>query len=196
MKKTFQQNLSLALLTIIFMPSLVYAHTSVGHTAGFTYGLSHPLGGIDHILAMLAVGIWAAQTGGRAVWSIPLTFVSIMILGSVLGMFGVALPFIEPGIVMSVLILGVLISAAVSLPLGLSMAIVGLFAVFHGYAHGTEIPNALSGLNYSIGFVFATSLLHLSGIGASILFKKFDRPQLFRYAGGVITIAGIYLVFA
>ncbi|MBI5682657.1 MAG: HupE/UreJ family protein [Deltaproteobacteria bacterium] len=196
MKKIFKRDLLLLLFAIILTPSLVYAHTGIGHTTGFAYGFSHPLNGIDHILAMLAVGIWAAQTGGRAVWSIPLTFVSIMILGSVLGMFGVAVPFIEQGIVMSVLILGVLISAAVSLPLALSMTIVGLFAVFHGHAHGTEIPAGLSGLNYSIGFVLATSLLHLSGIGVSILFKKLDRPQLFRYAGSVITIAGIYLAFA
>ncbi|MBI3754719.1 MAG: HupE/UreJ family protein [Deltaproteobacteria bacterium] len=196
MKKIFKQNLSLAIFTIIFMPSLVYAHTGVGDTTGFTYGLSHPISGIDHILAMVAVGIWAAQTGGRAVWSVPITFVSIMILGSILGMFGVAVPFIEQGIVMSVLILGVLISAAVSLPLALSMTIVGLFAIFHGHAHGTEASIEASGLNYIAGFALSTALLHLSGIGVSILFKRLDRPQLLRYAGSVITIGGIYLIFA
>lgn len=196
MKNIFRRDLLLlSLPAVILMPSLVYAHTGVGHTSGFLYGFSHPTSGIDHILAMFAVGIWAAQTGRNAVWYIPLTFVSIMILGSVLGMFGAAMPFIEQGIVMSVLILGVFISAAVKLPTALSTTIVALFAIFHGYAHGTETAAGLSGLNYIIGFVSATSSLHLLGIGIAVLFKRFDRLPLARYVGGIITAGGFYLAF-
>ena len=145
---------------------------------------------------MLAVGIWAAQVGGRAIWAVPSTFVSVMIIGGILGITGIAVPFVEPGIIMSVLILGALIAVAARLPLVLSMLIVGLFAMFHGYAHGAEMPVAASGLFYGIGFALATALLHLSGISVGVLFQKTARVQIIRYAGATIAMAGVYLFLA
>lgn len=185
-----------ALAVILISPSLVHAHTGVGNTAGFLHGFGHPIGGLDHILAMVAVGVWAAQIGGKATWAAPTTFVGVMVIGGVLGTSGVAVPFVEQGIVMSVLILGVLIAAAARLPFVLSMTIVGLFAVFHGHAHGAEMPDVASGLIYGIGFALATALLHLCGIGVGVLFQKAARMQLVRYAGGAIAVVGVYLFLA
>src|SRR5580698_8957387 len=146
----------LATPALILAPVLAHAHP--GHdTSGFSAGVAHPLHGLDHILAMVAVGLWAAQLGGRAKWLVPASFVSVMALGGALGMAGVAIPFAEQGIFASVLILGVLIAASVRLPLAASMSIVGLFALCHGHAHGTEIPAAASGFNYALGFVLATA---------------------------------------
>ncbi len=156
----------LSLSLVFLLPSLAQAHPGIpGHTHGFDNGLFHPLTGLDHICAMIAVGLWAAQRGGRALWLVPLTFVSVMAFGGALGMSGIALPFVETGIVASVLILGVLIAAAVRLPLMASAAMVGLFALFHGFAHGAEMPDTASGLVYGIGFIAATAILHLCGIG-------------------------------
>ena len=154
MKSLFSKNWLLALSVIFLTPSLANAHTGIGNTAGLLHGFGHPLGGLDHILAMVAVGIWAAQIGGKAIWAVPTTFVSVMVVGGILGITGVAVPFVEQGIVMSVLILGVLIAAAACLPLASSAAIVGLFALFHGHAHGAEIPVAVSGFAYGVGHQF------------------------------------------
>ena len=129
----------LATLSLVFAPMLAHAHP--GHDAsGFSAGVAHPVHGLDHILAMVAVGLWAAQLGGRAKWLVPASFISVMAIGGALGMAGMPLPFAEQGIFASVLILGVLIAAAVRLPLAASMAIVGLFALCHGHAHGLEMP--------------------------------------------------------
>src|SRR3989338_2858962 len=122
------------------LPSFAYAHAGIGEASDFLHGLAHPAGGLDHVCAMLAVGLWAAQMGGRSVWAVPLTFVSVMALGGALPMLGVSLPFVEPGIVLSVLLPGVLIAASIRLPLWLSSSAVGLFALWHGHAHGAEIP--------------------------------------------------------
>lgn len=188
------RNWRLTLSLIFFAPSLAYAHTGIGHTIGFSHGFTHPFGGLDHILAMVAVGIWAAQVGGKATWVVPSTFVSVMVIGGIVGIAGITLPFVEPGIVLSVLILGVLITAAARLPLAASAAIVGLFALFHGHAHGTEIPTAVSGFGYGIGFALATAFLHLSGIGIGIMFKNESRMLLVRSAGAMITVGGLYLL--
>jgi urease accessory protein len=145
---------------------------------------------------MVAVGLWAAQRGGRALWLVPLTFVSIMIVGGILGMGGVGIPYVEQGIAASVLVLGIFIAAAVRLPLAASMAIVGLFALFHGYAHGAEMPDSSSGLAYGIGFVVATASLHLSGIALGIAAQRFASAQFVRYLGGGIAACGVYLCFA
>jgi urease accessory protein len=192
---TFQR--ALPLLLIFLVPSLAQAHPGApGHTHGFSNGLLHPLTGLDHICAMVAVGLWAAQRGGRALWLVPLTFVSIMIVGGILGMGGVGIPYVEQGIAASVLVLGIFIAAAVRLPLAASMAIVGLFALFHGYAHGAEMPDSSSGLAYGIGFVVATASLHLSGIALGIAAQRFASAQFVRYLGGGIAACGVYLCFA
>lgn len=187
----------LPLLLIFLLPSAAQAHPGVtGHTHGFTNGLLHPLTGLDHICAMLAVGLWAAQRGGRALWLVPATFVSIMIFAGALGMGHVGIPYIEQGIAASVLVLGIFIAAAVRLPLAVSMAVVGLFAMFHGYAHGAEMPATASGLAYGLGFVVATASLHLAGIGLGLTTQRLASAQFVRYLGGGIAACGIYLCFA
>jgi urease accessory protein len=188
---------ALPLLLIFLVPSLAQAHPGApGHTHGFSNGLLHPLTGLDHICAMVAVGLWAAQRGGRALWLVPATFISIMIVGGILGMGKVGIPYVEQGIAASVLVLGIFIAAAVRLPVAASMAIVGLFALFHGYAHGAEMPDTASGLAYGIGFVIATASLHLSGIGIGLLAQRFSSAQFIRYLGGGIAACGVYLCFA
>jgi len=187
---------ALPLLLIFLLPSLAQAHPGPpGHTHGFANGLMHPLTGLDHICAMVAVGLWAAQRGGRALWLVPTTFVSIMIVGGALGMGHAGIPYVEQGIATSVLVLGILIAAAIRLPLAVSTAIVGLFALFHGYAHGAEMPATASGLAYGVGFVIATASLHLCGIGLGLFAKRRASANLIRYAGGAIAACGVYLCF-
>ena len=158
------------------------------------HGLAHPLGGLDHLCAMLAVGLWAAQTGGRALWAVPLTFVGVMTLGGMLPLLDIGLPFVEPGIVLSVLLLGVLIAAAVRLPLWLGSSMVGLFALWHGHAHGAEMPENASGIGYALGFMLATASLHLAGIGFGLGMQRLARERLVRFAGAGIALCGVYLV--
>ncbi len=185
------------LLSVFLLPTLAQAHPGIpGHSHGFANGLVHPLTGLDHICAMVAVGLWAAQRGGRALWLVPSVFVSVMVLGAVLGMSAVSIPFVEPGIVASVLVLGVLIAAAVRLPLPVSALLVGVFAIFHGYAHGAEMPGSASGLAYGLGFDAATAGLHLSGIGLGLIAQRFASARLVRYAGGAIAACGVYLCLA
>lgn len=175
------------------IPSVVHAHILPGQASGFTGGFQHPLFGLDHILAMIAVGLWAFQLGGRAVWFVPLTFVSIMAVGGVFGMSGLHVPFVEEGILLSVLILGILIAAAARFPLAVSMAIVGLFALFHGHSHGTEMPLNASGFGYGVGFVLATALLHGCGIGLGAVIVQSTSPKIVRYAGAAVVAGGLYL---
>jgi len=174
-------------------PVVAQAHTGHGSTAGFVNGFTHPIGGLDHILAMVAVGIWAAQMGSAALWIVPLSFVGVMALGGIAGVVALPVPFVEPGIVLSVLVLGVLIAAAVQLPVMASALLVGFLAVFHGYAHGAEMPDTGSGLLYGVGFILATILLHLAGLGLGILAQRFTRSQLIRFAGVAIALSSIYL---
>jgi urease accessory protein len=188
---------TLPLFLILLAPSLAQAHPGMpGHTHGFENGLLHPLTGLDHICAMVAVGLWAAQRGGRALWLVPATFVSIMIVGGMLGMGGIHIPYVEQGIAASVLVLGIFIAAAVRLPLAASMVIVGLFALFHGYAHGAEMPESASGFAYGIGFIVATASLHLSGIALGITTQRFASAQVVRCLGGGIAACGVYLCLA
>lgn len=184
------------LLATLMVPSLAHAHVGVGETSGFLHGLGHPLSGLDHICAMIAVGLWAAQMGGRSIWAVPLTFVGVMALGGFLGMMGVNLPLVETGIIISVLALGVFVAASVRLPLVASVTLVGLFAAFHGHAHGSEMPAAASGLAYATGFIVATALLHALGIGLGITIQRLARPQIVRFAGIAIALCGGYLLLS
>lgn len=188
---------ALPLMLILLLPSLAQAHPGTpGHTHGFTNGFLHPLTGLDHICAMLAVGLWAAQRGGRALWAVPLAFVSVMALGGMFGMAGGALPLVETGIAASLLVLGILIAARVELPLAASISIVGLFALFHGCAHGAEMPATASGLAYGIGFILATASLHLCGVGLGLAARRLGSMQLVRYAGVAIATCGVYFFIA
>ncbi len=143
------------------------AHSGMVHAAGFGAGLAHPLSGLDHVLAMVAIGLWAAQQGGRAVIALPASFAAAMVLGAVLGHVGVAVPFAESGIVLSVLVLGLMV-AAPRVPLVVAIAIAGFFAVFHGHAHGVEMPADLSSAGFVAGFVAATLGLHAIGIALAL----------------------------
>jgi len=183
---------------ILLMPMLAQAHPGIpGHTHGFANGLAHPLTGLDHILAMTAVGLWAAQRGGRALWMVPLAFVSVMSIGGALGMAGLGqLPWTEQAIAASVFTLGILIATAARWSLPSSMTVVGLFASFHGYAHGAEMPATASGLAYGVGFIMATAMLHLFGIGIGLAAQRMNSIKLVRVAGIAIAACGIYLCLA
>lgn len=179
-------------------PASAWAHTGVGTAHGIINGFAHPLLGWDHLLAMLAVGIYAAQRGGKAVWLLPVTFVSVMAIGGVLGMAGVMIPGVETGILTSLLVLGALIALAVRFPVMAGMALVALFAIFHGHAHGTEMPHAASALGYALGFCTATALLHIVGIALPTMLRRtIGERQLtwVRYTGAGISLAGLLLLF-
>jgi len=174
---------------IFISPAAAWAHAGHEATAGLWSGIAHPFSGLDHLLAMLAVGIWAAQSGGRAVWVLPCSFVALMLAGGLLGIYGIALPNVEQGIVASLLVLGLLIASACRLHLPVGMTIVGAFALFHGAAHGMEMP-AGSPAFYMAGFAAATALLHGLGLGATLL----CRELLIRLAGAAVSASGLYLL--
>jgi urease accessory protein len=178
---------------LLLFPALAQAHVGVGSTSGLAAGLVHPITGLDHLAAMIGVGLWAAQRGGRAMWLVPLAFVLVMSLGGALGMAGIAIPLVEPGIVASLLVIGVLVAAAVRLPLVASVLVVGLFALFHGHAHGAEMPETAAGLAYGAGFIVSTALLHLVGVGLGVAAGRYGTPRMVRYAGGAIALLGVYL---
>ena len=180
----------------VLLPSIADAHTGVGEVAGLMHGLAHPFSGLDHVCAMLAAGLWAAQLGGRSVWAVPLTFVSVMALGGALPMLGISLPFVEQGIVLSVLLFGVLIAASIRFPIWLNSGVVGLFALWHGHAHGVEMPALSSGLRYGLGFILATALLHVAGIGFGLGMQHGARERVVRFAGASIALCGVYLAVA
>jgi urease accessory protein len=183
------------LLAYVTILPVAEAHTFGSQGAGLMAGLTHPFVGLDHLLAMIAVGIWAGQLGGRAVWLIPLTFVSVMVAAAALASFGLLLPLIEPAIACSVLVLGLLIAGSVRLPTSLGALLVGLFAVCHGYAHGLELPQAASPILYGAGFVLATALLHGLGIGFALNSRQHKMLQ--RIAGySLIAASGLLLAAA
>ena len=172
------------------LPLSVNAHTGLGAHNGWTHGFFHPLGGVDHILAMVAVGIWATQMGGRAVWLMPLTFVMVMILGGMLGMVTLPFVFVEHGIALSLLVMGGLIAATIRLPMIASMMLISVFALCHGYAHGNEMLPGLSMVSYAAGFALATALLHLCGVGLALGVNKIGRLHWLRLSGVVTALVG------
>lgn len=183
--------------TAILLPTAASAHTGVGAAVGFVHGFVHPVSGIDHVLAMVAVGIFAANLGGRALWAVPAAFVSVMALGGALGMAGVAVPFVEMGIAASVIVLGIAVALRLQWPVAAAMALVGAFAVFHGHAHGAEMPAAASGFDYAAGFLLATALLHTAGIGFGLGIARFGRthaPRAIQFGGAAMAIAGLGLL--
>ena len=187
---------TMLLSVMFFLPTLAFAHTGVGATTGFGSGFAHPFGGFDHLLAMLAVGLWAAQMGDRALWAVPAAFVALMIFGGVLAVAGIHVPYVEGGILVSVLVLGILIAAAFKFPLMISASIVGVFALFHGHAHGAEMPLVAGAISYSLGFALATALLHAAGIVGGMMLQKMNVEKVVRYAGAAIAVGGVYLALA
>lgn len=176
------------------LPAVAYAHTGVGETAGLVHGFSHPISGLDHILAMVMVGVFAFQLGGRAIWAVPATFVLVMAFGGALGIAGVNLPFVETGIALSVIVLGAVVALNMRASTAVAMGIVGLFAIFHGHAHGAEMPENAGGAAYAAGFMIATALLHAAGLGIGFLVARFGERQgafVVRTAGGFAAVAGV-----
>ena len=185
-----------AIAATVLSPSAALAHMGASTTSGIISGFPHPLTGLDHLAAMVAVGLWAAQRGGRAWWALPMSFLSVMAVGGLLGAAGLSIPFVAPAIVASVLVLGALVAAAVRLPLVASSLLVGLCALFHGHAHGAEMPATVAGLSYGTGFLLATGLLHGAGIGLGLLAQQVGGARWIRWAGGTTAALGISLLIA
>ncbi len=157
----------------------------------------HPLTGLDHILAMVTVGILAWQLGGRAIWAVPAAFVSVMALGGAVGVMGIEIPFVELGIALSVVVLGAAVALRIKAPLALAVGLVGFFAIFHGYAHGAEIPENAGGLEYGIGFMIGTTLLHIAGLGLGLAIARITDAHgrdWTRAVGALVCLIGVGLV--
>lgn len=167
-----------------------HAHQATGVTGGFVSGFVHPILGWDHVAAMVAVGLWGAVLGGSAIWLLPVVFPLVMAFGGALGVVGIPLPSVEIGIALSALVLGGMVLFSARPPLWIAAVLVGVFAIFHGHAHGTELPDAVNPLAFSIGFVLATGLLHLCGILISLLSRWRLGRVLVRAGGAVIALAG------
>lgn len=186
-----------ALLSLL--PAVAFAHP--GHDGGhdfgwdFSAGFTHPLVGADHLLAMLAVGIWAAQLGGRARWLVPATFVGVMTLAATLGQHGVVLPAVEPMIAASLLVFGLMIATAKHLRLSVGLGLTAMFAAFHGSVHGAEIPAHVAAFAYGCGFVAATVLLHACGLGLGALAAA-QSPRVARAAGAAVSVVGAVMLVA
>jgi urease accessory protein len=175
--------------------SPAHAHVEgAGAVGGFASGFAHPLLGLDHVVAMVAVGLWGAFLGAPALWLLPVVFPLVMAAGGALGVLGVPLPAVEVGIALSAVVLGALVAFGARLPLWVAAVIVGAFAVFHGHAHGTELPEAASPVTYAAGFVIATGLLHLCGIGLGLLLRWPAGRLAVRAGGGAIALAGLFFL--
>jgi urease accessory protein len=184
-----------AAFTALAFPTTAMAHIGVGSTESFAAGFGHPYSGLDHITVMVAVGLWAALKGGRALWIWPCAFVGVMLVGGALGMTHVPVPFVEPGILASVVALGLLVALAVDLPVWLGAAIIGLFAIFHGHAHGSEVAENVGGAEYMIGFALATASLHAIGLGVALALSSVRMRAVVRLAGVACVLIGVGLVF-
>ncbi len=184
----------LAALLCMSAPSPLAAHEG-GSAAGLLSGLYHPISGVDHVLAMVAVGIWGAQLGSPAIWVLPVTFPMVMAFGGMLGLLGVQIPGVEVGIGLSALILGLMVAFERRPDLRVAAVLVGFFAVFHGFAHGAELPEGQSGLLYSMGFVASTGTLHASGIGLGLIQRWDWGKSALRFTGAVIALAGVWFTW-
>jgi len=181
----------ISLVSIVLWPSFAFAHEQAGAAAGFLSGFAHPSSGLDHVTAMMAVGLWGAQLGAPAVFLLPVAFPMVMALGGMLGLLGVPLPGIEIGIAVSAVVLGALVLGSAKPPLWFALLVVGFFAIFHGHAHGTELPPGHSGLLYSLGFVMATGLLHAFGISIGLVHRWPMGRVALRTAGAMVSVAGM-----
>ena len=180
---------------LLLWPLAAWAHVESGAAGGFLSGLSHPVSGLDHVVAMIAVGLWGAQLGMPALWVLPVAFPMLMAFGGMLGLIGIPLPGVEIGIALSAVVLGALVLGRVRLPLAPAVAVAACFAVFHGHAHGTELSPGENAILYSLGFVIATGLLH--GVGITIgLIQRWNPGRLaLRGAGALVMAAGLYFLW-
>ena len=183
------------LAVVLLCTEAAFAHVQKGEAAGFLSGLKHPVSGLDHVLAMVAVGLWGAQLGAPAVWVLPVAFPMVMACGGMLGLMGVPLPGIEYGIAASAILLGIAVMFELRPPLAIAAFVVAVFAIFHGHAHGTELPPGQSGLLYSMGFVIATGCLHGIGISIGTLHRWTWGQRLLRLAGAVVLAGGVFFMW-
>ena len=183
-------------LPIVFalLPTAALAHAQVGSATGFLTGFMHPLTGLDHIIAMVAVGLWGAQLGAPAIWMLPVTFPMVMAFGGFLGLIGIPIPGVEIGIALSGVLLGAAVMTESRPPLWGAAALIAVFAICHGHAHGAELPPGTSGLTYSIGFVVATGLLHACGIGIGTVHRFSYGRLALRGLGGLISLGGVFFL--
>jgi urease accessory protein len=189
--------LAAALATGLWLvPHAAQAHIIHSGAGGFGSGFAHPLTGLDHFLAMFAVGLWGAQMGGRRVWTLPVAFPLIMVAGGIVGILGIEVPGIETGIALSVIALGAAIAFAWRPAEWVALVLIGLFALFHGHAHGAELPTSADPADYAIGFVVATGMIHLIGIGVGLALGKPFGGRLARALGAAIALGGVYFLVA
>lgn len=180
-----------AVTTMLMMfASVASAHEGAGIAGGFSSGFMHPVLGWDHVIAMVAVGLWGAFLGNPAIWILPVVFPLVMAFGGALGVIGVPVPAVETGIAVSAIVLGAMVAFAVRPPIWIAAVIVGAFAIFHGHAHGTELPGAANPLAYSLGFVISTGLLHISGIAFGLMVHWPFGKIVVRAGGSIIALAG------
>ena len=186
---------TIILLILLLYAQAVQAHVHKGEAVSFLSGLKHPISGLDHVVAMIAVGLWGAQLGAPAIWVLPVAFPMVMAFGGTLGLLGLPLPGMEIGIAASAILLGAAVMMELRPPIALAAALVGFFAIFHGYAHGSELPAGQSGLLYSIGFVMATGCLHAVGISIGLVHRWNWGQRSLRVAGAAIALAGIFFMW-
>jgi urease accessory protein len=182
-------------LAALLVAAPAVAHTGTGLAGGFGSGFLHPLSGFDHLLAMVSVGLWGAFLGRPLIVALPVIFPTVMAIGGVMGIAGVPMPPVEIGIAVSVLVLGAMIAGAVRAPVWLASLIVAVFAIFHGYAHGKELPSAADPVGYSAGFVLATGMLHVVGIGLGLINNRPGGAIVTRSMGGMVMVAGAWFLW-
>jgi urease accessory protein len=190
----WSKRIAAAAAVLLSLSGTALAHTGHGDTSGFVHGFGHPLGGVDHVLAMVAIGLYATFLGGRALWLVPATFVVVMALAGAFTAAGYIVPHAEAGIALSVIVLGLAVALRVSLPVLAAIMLAGVFAIFHGHAHGAEMPSDVSGLAYAAGFMLATALLHGVGIAVGILAGELAESggrRVVQASGGAMALAGI-----
>jgi len=186
--------LLISLFGLLAAPGVANAHVIQAGASGFQSGFVHPLTGPDHFLAMFAVGLWGAQMGGRSIWTLPVTFPLIMVIGGIMGILGIPLVGIELGIALSIIALGLAIAFAWKPPEWVALLLISVFAICHGYAHGSELPRAADPADFAIGFVIATGFIHLFGIGVGLALHKPYQGRIARILGGLIALGGCYFL--
>lgn len=181
---------TLIIACLLLVPRLALAHAEGGEAAGFANGVMHPVSGLDHVLAMIAVGLWGAQLGPPGLWALPIAFPLVMAVGGFLGLIGIPIPGVEIGIALSAIVLGLMVLLEAKPPLWAAVAIVSVFAIFHGHAHGTELPEGGNAALYSVGFVLATGCLHGAGIGVGLIHRWEAGRIILRIAGALVAAGG------
>ncbi|SER01981.1 urease accessory protein [Faunimonas pinastri] len=190
MTRTKLATLAGATFTAAAIPGIASAHPAIYHVMSFMAGAEHPLTGLDHILAMVAVGLWASLKGGKALWAWPAAFVGVMLVGGALGMAGIPMPLVEPGIAASIVVLGLLVASAAEVPVAIGAVLIGVFALFHGHAHGAEMPATGQAVHYALGFALATAALHGVGIAAGFASRGQVWRNVIRFGGAATAAAG------